>query len=94
MSINGLSRVLVVLYFVEVGLVLVIVPWTQFWDRNYFVEAWPITEAALTSPTIRGAVTGVGIVSLWAAVMETAALLRQRWTPIQDLQGEVFPPSS
>ena len=67
-----------VLYFVEVGLALIIAPWTQFWDRNYFVEAWPMTEGALTSPAVRGAVTGVGLVSLWAAVMETAALLRRR----------------
>ena len=94
MSINGLSRALVVFYFVEVGLALVIIPWTQFWDRNYFVEAWSTTEAALTSPAIRGAVTGVGIVSLWAAVMETASLLRRRWAQTQELYGEVFPPSS
>ena len=94
MNINGLSRALVVLYFVEVGLVLVIVPWTQFWDRNYFLEAWPKLEAALTSPAIRGVVTGVGVVSLWAAVMETASLLRRRWSQTQELNGGAFTPSS
>ncbi len=97
-EISGLSRALVVLYFVEVGLALIIAPWTQFWDRNYFVEGRPMFEEFLTSPAIRGAVTGVGLVSLWAAVMETAVLLRRRWaqspTTIAPILGPPPPPSS
>ena len=76
---NGLTRALVALYFVEVGFALIVFPWTHLWDRNYFVEAWPTAEAVLTTPAARGVVTGVGLVSLWAAVLETAALVRQRW---------------
>ena len=33
------GRVLTVVYFVEVGFVLIVAPWTTYWDRNYFVEA-------------------------------------------------------
>ncbi len=97
-EIRSLGRALVVLYFAEVGVVLIIAPWTRFWDQNYFVEAWPMTEAALTSPAVRGAVTGIGFVSLWAAVMETSALFRGRWgqsaETAPELYGGTYPPSS
>ena len=38
-SANGqlmLKRLLLVVYFIEVGLLLVLVPWSPFWERNYF----------------------------------------------------------
>ena len=40
-DIGLVTRVVVVLYFLEAGLMLVVVPWTRFWDRNYFVELQP-----------------------------------------------------
>ena len=44
-----LIDVLLVVYFAEVGLVLVVAPWTTYWDRNYFVEALPVLQPLLTS---------------------------------------------
>ena len=34
-------------YFVEVGLVLIVAPWTQFWDRNYFADSAPIVAGLM-----------------------------------------------
>ena len=36
-----LKRLLLVAYFIEVGLLLVLVPWSPFWERNYFLTAFP-----------------------------------------------------
>ena len=60
---------------------LIVAPWTVYWDRNYFVESLPILEAALTSHVVRGAVTGVGVLSAGAALVDVAAAVARilRW---------------
>jgi hypothetical protein len=65
---------LLVVFFVEVGLLLVVLPWSAFWDRNYFVYAWPALEPWFTSPYFRGAVTGVGLLNLAAGFGEMTAV--------------------
>ena len=55
---------------VETGLLLVLVPWSQFWDRNYFFDASSTLGALLTSNYTRGAITGVGLINVWAALGE------------------------
>ena len=67
---------LLVVYFAEVGLVLMVAPWTTYWDRNYFVEALPVLQPLLTSDVMRGAIAGVGLVSLVAALTELLAFIQ------------------
>ena len=43
---------------------LTIAPWTLFWERNYFAQLLPWLEAAMGSPYVRGAVTGIGLVTI------------------------------
>jgi hypothetical protein len=72
------SRLLVLAYFVEVGLVLLVVPWSPFWGRNYFVDLWPALEVVTRSNLVRGAVSGLGLINLWAAMAELATLFGLR----------------
>ena len=65
------------MYLVEAGVVLAVAPWTVFWTRNYFVEYFSFLEAILASYFIRGAVTGLGFVSLSAAVIEASMGIRR-----------------
>ena len=65
-----LSRYLLTLYFVEVGVVLLIAPWTVYWERNIFVEMYPVFAPYVLALTVRGAVSGLGVVNLFAAVTE------------------------
>ena len=67
---------LLIVYLVEVGLVLIVAPWTVYWDRNYFVAALPAVQPLLTSHAVRGAVAGVGVVSLAAALTELFAAVQ------------------
>ena len=55
---------------VETGLLLVLLPWSAFWERNYFVEWSPVLTGFLTSNYTRGAVSGLGILNVWAALGE------------------------
>ena len=75
---NVVARLLLLAYFVEVGLVLLVVPWSPLWDRNYFVDLWPAVAGVTRSNLVRGAVSGLGILNLWAAMAELAALFRMR----------------
>jgi polyferredoxin len=71
-------RYLVVAYLIEVGLILLIVPWSAFWERNYFTQAVPLVAAVFRSPTLRGAVSGFGVVSLAAGIADLVSLLVPR----------------
>ena len=54
-----MKRVIFVAYFLEVGLLLVLVPWTAFWERNYFAVASPVFQELLRNNFVRGAVSGL-----------------------------------
>ena len=73
-----LSRLLLLAYFVEVGLLLLVVPWSPFWDRNYFLQLWPALATVTHNNLVRGAVSGLGIINLWAAMAELATLFGMR----------------
>lgn len=57
-------------YFLEMGIVLTIAPWTAFWDRNYFFGlVAPIRSIALAS-WFRGAVSAMGVVTIVAGLLD------------------------
>jgi hypothetical protein len=64
------TRLLIAVYLVEAGLVLAIGPWTVFWERNYFALAWPWLGTVMFNPFVRGAITGVGIVTTIAGLRD------------------------
>ena len=51
---------------------LIVLPWSTFWERNYFVYAWPALRPVLTNDFVRGAVSGLGLVNLFAGFAELA----------------------
>lgn len=80
MSISLITRVLLAAYFLEAGLILVVAPWSRFWDRNFFVATLPLLEGLTGNLFVRGAVTGIGGVTALAGLAELAAIfgLRRR----------------
>ena len=58
-------------------MLLVLIPWSAFWDRNYFLE-WSAAGALLTSNYTRGAITGLGLLNIWAALGELSDLFGSR----------------
>ena len=65
-------------FFLEVGLLLVVLPWSGFWDRNYFVSAWSGLQPVMTSNFVRGGVTGLGVVNLIAGFADLSRLFAVR----------------
>jgi hypothetical protein len=69
------SRLLLIAVFLEVGVLLVIVPWTNYWDRNYFCDRFPYVQAIASNAFVRGAVSGLGVVNLLAGLGELVSLV-------------------
>lgn len=60
-----------VAFCIEVGLILVAVPWIpHLWHENSLLAAYPAARAFLAHDFVRGAVTGVGLLDLWYGVYE------------------------
>ncbi len=83
-----LKRLLFVAYFLEVGLLLVLVPWSGFWDRNYFAVASPALSEVLLNNYVRGGVSGLGIVNLLIGFEELASALwaRRGMQPMESIK--------
>jgi hypothetical protein len=77
-DISFLTRILFAAYFLEAGLILVVAPWSGFWDRNLFLYAVPALHQVLASPFARGAVSGVGAITVIAGLAELSGVLSRR----------------
>jgi hypothetical protein len=73
-----MTRLVLVVFFIEVGLVLTLAPWSAYWDRNYFAETLPLVDALITNNFVRGAVTGLGLVNIGAAVADLVGMFLNR----------------
>jgi hypothetical protein len=72
-------RVLVVLVLFELGIMLILLPWsTQYWDHNYFLGRYPDLIRILLHPSMRGIISGLGILDIIVAV----GLLRRAPQPV------------
>jgi hypothetical protein len=74
-----------------VGFALLVVPWTSYWDRNYFHELVPAWRDVLTSPAVRGATSGLGLVNIAAGVAELVEVFATR--PDRPTMAVTVPPS-
>ena len=74
-EIHRLGRVLLIVYLLEAGLVLLVAPWSTFWERNLLMETSPMLGGVMRLAAVRGAVSGVGVVNLCAGVWQLAVSL-------------------
>lgn len=74
-DLSTLNRLLFTAYFLEVGLILILVPWSPFWERNYFAESLPVLQAVIRNNFVRGAVSGIGVLNLAAGLADLRSLL-------------------
>ena len=58
---NRVLRVLVLLVWLELGLLLILLPWTAVWETNYFLNRYPGLLPLLLNPYLRGAISGLGL---------------------------------
>ena len=73
-----MRRLLLVVCFFEIGIVLIVIPWLAFWDRNYFAQLAPPLQTLITNNFVRGAVSGIGLINISAALAELVAIVLAR----------------
>lgn len=79
MTVRGLSGFLFILYCVDAGTLLLMLPWSPLWER--VVVGLPLAElqAVALRPWARGAVSGFGLFHLiWGAHDLDAWLVARR----------------
>ncbi len=65
---NVLLRLTMILLCFALGVLLILVPWSAFWERSYFLERYPLLIPYLLNPWLRGAVSGLGLLDVGIAV--------------------------
>jgi len=65
-----IQTILFIVFCLEMGLVLLLFPWSSLWDQNYFFSLAPQWGMVFSSRYLRGAVSGVGIINVWIALSE------------------------
>jgi len=58
------------LFCFEIGLFLVVFPWLQTWDVNWFAASTPTLHAIWVNAFFRGAVSGLGLLNVWIGFTE------------------------
>ena len=74
-DISTLTRLLYIAYFLEVGLILLFIPWSVFWERNFFAESLPVVHAVVKNNFMRGAISGIGVLNLLAGLADLRTLI-------------------
>jgi len=64
---NRLAHVLLILLCFELGVLLVFLPWSGFWERNFFLQRYPDLIPWLLNPYARGLVSGLGVLDILIA---------------------------
>lgn len=75
-------------------MLLIVLPWSSFWERNYFVYVWPLLRPVVTNHFVRGGITGLGFVNVFAGFSELAPVFAVRSSeapPLQDVDSQVGP---
>src|SRR5579884_4267837 len=63
-----LGAVLFILLCVEIGIFLLVMPWSALWRRNLLLSYYPLLRPVFLSSYLRGAVSGLGLVNLWLGI--------------------------
>ena len=62
---NRILRALTVVLLFELGALLLYLPWSVFWEQNYFLSHFPWMIRFALHPAIRGIVSGIGILDIF-----------------------------
>jgi hypothetical protein len=68
--LHRVSLVIFVIFCIELGLLLTVLPWTRIWTGNSLLAAHPAWRALMQDNFVRGIITGIGLVDIWIGIGE------------------------
>jgi hypothetical protein len=78
--LGRVSQILLSLVWIELGLMLIVVPWSEYWEMNYFLIQYPRLGLVASNSFLRGAVSGLGVMNVLLALES----FRRRNPPVAD----------
>lgn len=73
---HKVSAVVFITVCLEIGFFLLIFPWTEYWEGNYFIGLAPRLNRHWNNLYLRGSFSGLGVVNLYVSVLEVLRLRR------------------
>lgn len=67
---HRIAHALLVVVMLELGLLLLILPWSREWSGNSWAMRWPEFWKYWVNPYFRGAISGLGLLNLWFGTEE------------------------
>ena len=64
---SRILRALTVVLLFEMGALLLYLPWSTFWEQNYFLNHFPSLMPVVLHPSLRGIVSGIGVLDIFVA---------------------------
>jgi hypothetical protein len=61
---SSVARILVLLLWLTLGLALILAPWTDVWESNFFIYQYPALGLLLKNLYLRGAISGLGFMDI------------------------------
>lgn len=65
-----------IVFCLELGLFLVVFPWSDFWERSFFSQLAPELRIYWDNAFLRGAISGLGLVNVYISLLEIFRLRR------------------
>ncbi len=79
--LRRLSLAVYILFCLEMGVLLLVLPWHSVWSSNSLLSGRPYLAALANNSFVRGAVSGLGLVDIWLAVSEALRYREARSHP-------------
>lgn len=70
-------RIALLLLWVELGILLILLPWSDWWNVNYFLR-YSGFSMLIQNAYVRGAISGLGIINVLLAIQS----FRNRTLPV------------
>ena len=65
---NRVLRAMVIVLCFEMGALLLYLPWSNFWEHNYFLLHFPSLMSFALHPSVRGLISGLGVLDIVVAL--------------------------
>ena len=73
---HKVSALLTVVFCLEIGVVLLVLPWSEYWDNNFFSTALPAMGSVWSNSYFRGGVSGLGVMNVLISFSELVRMRR------------------
>lgn len=68
--LQRLFMIVYVVFCLQLGIWLIILPWNEAWSNNDLLAHWPLLRHVWEHAFLRGAVSGLGFLDLWLGISE------------------------